>query len=313
MIKRPAIKSLLVLGTVLIGATAQAQPPHSLKMAIGEPGSATFAFGTELWAMGQINLQNQHGISLATVEVLSDEERLSRLQEAEIEMALIRGDVSRTSSAEVRTVMAVWPEGKGADTGTPTQIVARADVDEEIIYRLTKSIFENAGFFKASQQKLGGEASLSAATRGGAWPLHTGARRYYEERGVEMAGALSKPIPIVEVAGSKIVPAPRGGGSGRFVNFDDRTLNAAERAQVAAACRQALELGALSNVLGDLSSTGCEAYQSHLDDRSDVRTATTMFGNQGGQGGPAISLEAATSERARKAPARSKGTRQPTM
>lgn len=78
---------------------------------------------------------------------------------------------------------------RGVDTpiatvGSPTILIARADLDEQIVYEVTKALAEN----KPALDK--GHAGLKPFNPENAWepanlqvPLHAGAERYYKERG----------------------------------------------------------------------------------------------------------------------------------
>ncbi len=269
--------SVLLFGSFSTMTGALAQDRHDLTMAVGEPGSESFVLGTELWAMGQISLRTQHGIALATQQMADESERLTSLHNADVDIALVQDDVPVSYGDHGRTVMMLWPSG-GSTGGQakPAQILARGDVPEELVYQLTKAVFENTKFFKASGERFN-LTTPDRALIGAALPIHPGASRYYREIGVEEA------------------PASRSTAS--FANFDDDALDQAERDQIAAACRQALDLGALSAVLGDLSSAGCEVYQSYLEDQAGVRRQEAVVESeyvtlpQSGQGGPAIALE----------------------
>jgi len=68
--------------------------------------------------------------------------------------------------------------------GSPTILIVRADLDDEVVYTVTKALLEN----KAALDK--GHAGLKAFDPKTAWkqeklgvPLHPGAARYYKERG----------------------------------------------------------------------------------------------------------------------------------
>ena len=74
--------SALVGALTLLASVAEAEIDGRLAVAIGMPGSESFVFGTNLWAMGQIALLPKHGFALASKEVGADEDRLSLLQNA---------------------------------------------------------------------------------------------------------------------------------------------------------------------------------------------------------------------------------------
>ena len=65
----------------------------------------------------------------------------------------------------------------------PNLLAANADVPEEDVYQITKTIYENLGFLSgihAATQAL----SLEKAVEGLPLPLHPGAARYYQEQGL---------------------------------------------------------------------------------------------------------------------------------
>ncbi|MGZ8994985.1 MAG: TAXI family TRAP transporter solute-binding subunit, partial [Rhodospirillales bacterium] len=62
-------------------------------------------------------------------------------------------------------------------------LVTRADLEEETVYALTRSMFENLADLKAAHAAAE-VISLETATRGSPVPLHPGAERYYREKGV---------------------------------------------------------------------------------------------------------------------------------
>lgn len=76
----------------------------------------------------------------------------------------------------------------GADEDTQTvavkaTIIVKADLDEELVYNLTKGLFENLDAVAAAHAK-GNEMSLEGAVEGVSVPLHPGAAKYFEEKGV---------------------------------------------------------------------------------------------------------------------------------
>ncbi|MGI9416471.1 MAG: TAXI family TRAP transporter solute-binding subunit [Geminicoccaceae bacterium] len=300
-----AKRSLALAAALTMGAlAAKAEVDNQLAIAIGTPGSESFTFGTELWAMSQIALMPMHKIALASKEVAADEDRLSLLQKREVEAALVYGRVPNAYDDDVRAIMALWPEGISSEDADPVQFLVHKDVGEESIYLLTKAMFEHTGFFKNAHASLG-IGSTSVAMTGLDIPLHAGAYRYYRENG-----------GLDEAVAAAYWSANREADVSTFRNFDDASLEADEIEQIAAACRHALEVGALSAVLGDLDNTGCEAYQDRLMQKQDVAeqdekpamavSATSvrpssggavedLFATPVGRGGPAIRWEPSTS------------------
>lgn len=81
---------------------------------------------------------------------------------------------------------------KGISGDTPTlevgaQLVIRADVDEELVYQITRSLWsESTRALLAGGHPKGGEVKLENALRGVSIPLHPGAARYYLEQGMSL-------------------------------------------------------------------------------------------------------------------------------
>ncbi|MDT8419860.1 MAG: TAXI family TRAP transporter solute-binding subunit [Desulfuromonadales bacterium] len=71
----------------------------------------------------------------------------------------------------------------------PNFLAARADVDEDAVYQITKSIYENLPFLNAihGATKV---MSVEKAIAGLPMPLHPGAAKYYQEVGVKIPARL---------------------------------------------------------------------------------------------------------------------------
>ncbi len=67
-------------------------------------------------------------------------------------------------------------------------LVVRADVDDEVVYQVTKSVFENLDFLRTIHDAMY-ETSLDRALVGVPMPLHPGALRYFQEVGLLGADA----------------------------------------------------------------------------------------------------------------------------
>lgn len=82
--------------------------------------------------------------------------------------------------------------GQDKDANTiaqPNFLGVHADIDEEAVYKITKTMFENLGFLQNIHPATKA-MSLEAALAGLPAPLHPGAVRYYEEVGVEIPARL---------------------------------------------------------------------------------------------------------------------------
>ncbi len=85
----------------------------------------------------------------------------------------------------------IYP-GQDADVSTiaqPNFLAVNADVDEEHVYLLTRTMYENLAFLQAIHPATSA-MSTDAATAGLPVPLHPGAQRYYEEIGLEIPAHL---------------------------------------------------------------------------------------------------------------------------
>ncbi len=69
--------------------------------------------------------------------------------------------------------------------GTPNILAVRADVDEEVVYLITKTIFEELEYLHGLHGATS-QISLDNAVNDLPLPIHEGAVRYFEEKGVEL-------------------------------------------------------------------------------------------------------------------------------
>ncbi len=76
--------------------------------------------------------------------------------------------------------------------GTPNILAVDADVDDEVVYEITKTIFEELEYLK-SLHPATRQISLDTAAANLPLPIHPGALQYYQEEGVEL------PPPPVEL------------------------------------------------------------------------------------------------------------------
>ncbi|MDF1776360.1 MAG: TAXI family TRAP transporter solute-binding subunit [Rhizobiaceae bacterium] len=90
------------------------------------------------------------------------------------------------------TIKAGTYPGQDKDVQTiaqPNFLAVNASVDEEHVYLLTKTIYENLGFLSAIHPATKGMA-VEVATAGLPVPLHPGAARYYKEIGLDIPDRL---------------------------------------------------------------------------------------------------------------------------
>jgi len=77
-------------------------------------------------------------------------------------------------------------KGMAADATTvavKATLIVRDDLDETVVYNLTKALFENQAELAKSHAK-GKELDIKEAVKGVSVPLHPGAKRYYVEKGI---------------------------------------------------------------------------------------------------------------------------------
>ncbi len=77
-------------------------------------------------------------------------------------------------------------KGMTADATTvavKATLIVRDDLDEAVVYNLTKALFENQAELAKSHAK-GKELDINEAIKGISVPLHPGAKRYYVEKGI---------------------------------------------------------------------------------------------------------------------------------
>ncbi|MEW5914495.1 MAG: TAXI family TRAP transporter solute-binding subunit [Thermodesulfobacteriota bacterium] len=67
----------------------------------------------------------------------------------------------------------------------PAAMVVSKDLSDDLVYAITKAIFENAGEIAKVHSVLR-EFSLKNALKGAYLPLHPGAYRYYKEKGIQV-------------------------------------------------------------------------------------------------------------------------------
>ncbi len=70
--------------------------------------------------------------------------------------------------------------------GTVTSLICSADLSDEMVYRIVKSIFENLDELAKIKKKAIAKVSLENALKGCKMPIHPGAKRYYDEHGVKV-------------------------------------------------------------------------------------------------------------------------------
>jgi len=112
-------------------------------------------------------------------------------------------DFTDAQMAEIQKSFPIWTRevipagtypGQSTDINTiaqPNLLVVRNDVSDEVVYKVTKTIYENLSFLN-NIHKATKAMSLKDAIKGLPVPLHPGALKYYEEMGLVVPAHLKK-------------------------------------------------------------------------------------------------------------------------
>lgn len=108
-------------------------------------------------------------IDIVVVEV--PEEVVEKIGDAAYQSAVIPAGTYEGQAADVKTV------------AISNYLITHEGVSEEVVYAMTKSLFENLDQLVAAHAAAKG-IKLENATKGMAVPLHPGAEKYYREAGI---------------------------------------------------------------------------------------------------------------------------------
>jgi hypothetical protein len=78
---------------------------------------------------------------------------------------------------------------KGVDKDVPTVavlaiLVAKAELEEDVVYKITKAMYENIKSIETAHAK-GKEVKLEKALLGMPIPIHPGAEKFFKEKGIK--------------------------------------------------------------------------------------------------------------------------------
>ena len=193
-------------------------------------------------------------------------------------------------------------------------LVVRDDVDEEVVYRVTKAMFENLDFLRNIHDAMY-ETSLDRALVGVPMPLHPGALRYYQEVGLlgpdaSLEVALADDVRRADtaaydpngalrakastVAATSGLVAPDGEEEGRFVVYfglNEKEVNGDGIQELSEVSAYADNLTTAEIVIsGHTDASGDPAYNAYL---AEVRAQAVVdvLRNTFGAGGHDIRLE----------------------
>ncbi len=177
-------------------------------VAVGAPGSGTEANARQIL--------DAHGLSfddLGKADPLSFAEAADQMKNGQIDAAFVTAGIPTAAITDVSTTKDIVivpieadkvkklqvdypfyveftiPAGSysGQEEDVPTtavmaMLVVRADMEEDLVYNITKSLFENLETIGNAHEK-GKEISVETANEGMPIDLHPGAKKYFEEVG----------------------------------------------------------------------------------------------------------------------------------
>lgn len=149
--------------------------PSADAMANGQAMAGGFPAGPPTGALTKLFASNEGKFSLLNVT----EDELARM------------DGGRDLWTPYTIAAGTYP-GQDADVATiaqPNFLAVNADVDEEHVYQLTKTIYENLAFLQAIHPATNA-MDIDKALAGLPVALHPGAARYYEEAGITVPDSL---------------------------------------------------------------------------------------------------------------------------
>lgn len=235
---------LLISLLITSVSEVDAQSNVSFKTAVGNIGSDSFAFGIKLWALSEIQLFPEHNIRVETVEVASESDRLKSLREGRTNFAILDGEVSASRAVELRSVISHRPRGDDTLRAKESlQLVTRADVPRDVVYRITRMIFDHATYVSGNTARAG-VAALDHAMEGLSLPVHPGAIKFYNDQ----ADSFSVMFASGDEETTKL-----------SATIDKDALNFDEALQLREACRAAASRGEAEHFIGYGIEAPCDA------------------------------------------------------
>ncbi|MBI5896918.1 MAG: TAXI family TRAP transporter solute-binding subunit [Desulfobacterales bacterium] len=173
--KLTGMQAVAVLDPEIIQVVVAAGSPaksfadlKGLKMGVGAPGSGTEANFRQLldvYGMGKEDIKANYLSFSESAEQFKDKHiDAFILSPAKVPANTYKGLTEETKTVAVNAVL-----------------IASSQLKEEVVYQLTKALFENQPELAAAHAK-GAELSLPAAVKGVSIPFHPGAVKYYKEK-----------------------------------------------------------------------------------------------------------------------------------
>jgi TRAP transporter TAXI family solute receptor len=105
----------------------------------------------------------------------------------EVSGEAVEGLIADNSFYRTATIPGGMYRGNDADVmtfGVGATFVSSADVSEEVVYTLVKSVFDNIDDFKGLHPAFANLDPADMASAGLSAPIHDGAAKYYKEAGL---------------------------------------------------------------------------------------------------------------------------------
>jgi len=188
------------------------------RVAVGAPGSGTEVNARQilrLYDLGYVQTRQIHGLPRTVqADFLSFAEAADQLKDGVIDAAFLTAGVPTAAVQDIAatrdlkivpipeavaarlrerypyyTPVVIPPNSyRGQAEPVPTvavmaMLVTRSDLPEDLVYELTKTLWENVAVLHQAHAR-GRDIRLETARAGMPIPLHAGALRYYRERGV---------------------------------------------------------------------------------------------------------------------------------
>ncbi|RJQ77961.1 MAG: TAXI family TRAP transporter solute-binding subunit [Desulfobacteraceae bacterium] len=212
--KLTGMQAIAVLYPEVIQVVVRANSPFKTfadlkgtKMGVGAPGSGTEAnFRQLLDAYGMKRedvkanflsfsesaeqFKDKHidafivtaGIPTAAIMDISTQNEIRLLNIAPATLAKLTASYPFLSAAKVPANTYRGLTEEVTTVAVNAVLICASDLDEEVVYNLTKALFENQAELSSAHAK-GKELSLKTAAKGVSIPFHPGAQKYYKEKG----------------------------------------------------------------------------------------------------------------------------------
>ncbi len=188
------------------------------RVAVGAPGSGTEVNARQilrLYDIGYVQTRHIHGLpKTVTAEFLSFAEAADQLKDGVIDAAFLTAGIPTAAIQDIAAVRDIrilpipapvaarlrerypyyTPQTippntyRGQTEAVPTvavmaMLITRADLPEDLVYALTKALWENVTVLQQAHAR-GRDIRPETARQGMPIPMHAGALRYYREQGI---------------------------------------------------------------------------------------------------------------------------------